>query len=521
MLYATEAYSVLSNKLMNTEYPSAELETAWKDVLFNQFHDTMGGCAIKEAYDDARQTHGEALAIAGRNSNFALQQISWNIDTMDGKELTPYKEWPPVTSWRTKENIGTPAVIFNPLAYEVETVVSVHDMAKIITDENGNVIPIQYVRDSKTNVNDKYKTAFRAKIPAMGYCVYKIYFDSETQEYETKLSAADTYMENEFVRIEFDEKTGEVCGFKDKKNGRDLIKNVCSAVLADETDSDTWAHGKEKFKNYVAKCESGSVKLIENGPVRAAVCCEQHFENTHIIRDYYLAYNDNFVTVKTKADFREKHKMLKFAMPVNTENPKAFCEIPYGYIERPTDGTEQPSGAWIAMNGDNGGIGAATTAQYSFDAENNVLSLTILRGAIYADHFGQRDEFCKYMEQGEHEFEYTLFPFKSFADSEKKAQALNNQPTIVTETFHKGKLGTSYSGISVSKENIIVTALKKHEDSDAIALRCYESENRYTAAEIEVFGTKFEAEFEHNEIKTFIIKDGICTETNLLENELI
>ena len=521
MLYETEAYSVLSNKLMNTEYPSAELETAWKDVLFNQFHDTMGGCAIKEAYDDARQTHGEALAIAGRNSNFALQQISWNIDTMDGKELTPYKEWPPVTSWRTKENIGTPAVIFNPLAYEVETVVSVHDMAKIITDENGNVIPIQYVRDSKTNVNDKYKTAFRAKIPAMGYCVYKMYFDSETQEYETKLSAADTYMENEFVRIEFDEKTGEVCGFKDKKNGRDLIKNVCSAVLADETDSDTWAHGKEKFKNYVAKCESGSVKLIENGPVRAAVRCEQHFENTHIIRDYYLAYNDNFVTVKTKADFREKHKMLKFAMPVNTENPKAFCEIPYGYIERPTDGTEQPSGAWIAMNGDNGGIGAATTAQYSFDAENNVLSLTILRGAIYADHFGQRDEFCEYMEQGEHEFEYTLFPFKSFADSEKKAQALNNQPTIVTETFHKGKLGTSYSGISVSKENIIVTALKKHEDSDAIALRCYESENRYTAAEIEVFGTKFEAEFEHSEIKTFIIKDGICTETNLLENELI
>ena len=115
---------MLSNDLVGTEYPICEYDRAWKDIMFNQFHDTLGGCAIKEAYTDARYLHGEAAAIADRNINFALQQISWNIDTMDGKEFVPYKQWPPVTAWRTNEEIGTPIVIFNPLSYETERVVT-------------------------------------------------------------------------------------------------------------------------------------------------------------------------------------------------------------------------------------------------------------------------------------------------------------------------------------------------------------------------------------------------------------
>lgn len=39
------------------------------------FHDTLGGYAIKEAYNDARYLHGEAVAIVDRNINFALQHI--------------------------------------------------------------------------------------------------------------------------------------------------------------------------------------------------------------------------------------------------------------------------------------------------------------------------------------------------------------------------------------------------------------------------------------------------------------
>ena len=515
-LFEAEGYSALSNTLIGTEYPAEEYKRAWEDVLFNQFHDTMGGCAIKEAYTDARYLHGEAVAIADRNINFALQQISWNIDTMDGKELKPYKKWPPVIAWRTEENIGTPVVIFNPLSYDVETVVTVRDAGKIVIDENGKKVAIQSVRDSKTNGDDKYQTAFTAKIPALGYAVYRMYFEVPEENYETALSTSDIHMENEFIRVEFDGKTGEISTLYDKKTNKYLLCGT-SAVLMDETECDTWAHDIYDFKKCVAECKNGSTKLIENGPVRAAVRCEQSFENTHIIRDYYLENGDNKLTVKTKINFREKHRMLKFAFDVSCENPTAFNEIPYGYIERATDGGEQPSGAWIAMKDGNAGVGVATTSKYSFDADKNKLSLTVLRGAIFADHFGKRDEFCEYMDQGEHEFTYTIFPFESFAGAEKQSQMLNNRPIVIVETFHHGKLGTRYSGISISEENIIITALKKHEDSDAFVLRCYESENKKTSVKIKLFDTEFTADFGANEIKTFIIDGANINETDFLE----
>lgn len=514
-LFSTEAYSVLSGRIIDTEYPAEEIAKAWKNVLFNQFHDIMGGCSIKEAYTDARYLHGEALAIADRNTNFALQQISWNIDTMAGKELKLYKGDPQSLSWRA-ENIGTPVVVFNPLAYDIEEVVSVRDVAKTMTDEDGNDIVMQKVRDSKTDGDAKYKTAFIAKVPALGYKVYRMYLETDEKEYKTTLSASNTHLENDFIRIEFDSNTGEVCGFYNKKTKDNLLIGS-SSILMDESEYDTWAHGISEFKKCVAVCNKGRTKLIENGPVRVAVRCEQEFENTHIIRDYYLAENDKKVLVKTKIDFREKHKMLKFAFEAKTENTKAYCEIPYGFIERATDGSESVSGAWMAIKGENGGVGVATTSKYSFDADKNILSMTILRGAIFADHYGNRDEFCEYMEQGEHEFEYTLFPFESFADCEKQAQMLNNKPVALLETFHHGSLGASYSGISISENNIIVTALKKHEDSDAIILRCYEANNRETTVKIRVFDTEFDASFGRNEIKTFLIDGQEISETDFLE----
>ena len=68
------------------------------------------------------------------------------------------------------------------------------------------------------------------------------------------------------------------------------------------------------------------------------------------------------------------------------------------------------------------------------------------------------------MDQGEHEFTYTIFAFESFSDCKRNAQMLNNAPTVIIETFHHGALGTHCSTISVPEENIIVTAVKKHID---------------------------------------------------------
>lgn len=514
MLFEAETYSVLANRLTKAEYPYEKLDTAWKNVLFNQFHDILGGCSIREAYTSARNLHGEAMSIAEKASNYAIQKICQNIDTSQGKELKPYKRNVPLgAAYKVSEALGTPVVVFNPHAYAVKTIVSVRDMPKYITDDSGNAVPIQRIRDSKTNWDDKYKTAFSAELPPLGYRVYRMYFGGEERKFEPLVSVSRNALENKYVRIEFDEQTGEISAFYSKKTGENIIIPGAFAELMDETEYDTWAHGAEKFKKSVYKSVSGSVKIIESGVLRAGIRTEQSFENTKIVRDYYLGAYDSEVTVRTKIDFYDKHRMLKFSIPAAEKNPKARCGIPFGHINRPTDGTEQVFNNWISL----GKLAIACPDKHSFDADGNVLSLTVLRGAVYADHYGIRDEMCEYIDQGEHFFEYSVFPFTTASDAERKAESLGIKPFAITESYHKGSLGTEFSAVSQLPENIIVTAVKAAEDGNGTVIRMYEADGKDTDAEAEFFGIKLKAHFSHNQIKTFIIKNETVSKTDFNE----
>lgn len=85
-LIAAEVYSVISNKLLLKEYKTELIKNAWRDVLFNHFHDTFGGCCIKPAYEDMLGFLGEAQSVARRVTNNALQSISWAIDTSNAEK---------------------------------------------------------------------------------------------------------------------------------------------------------------------------------------------------------------------------------------------------------------------------------------------------------------------------------------------------------------------------------------------------------------------------------------------------
>ena len=50
------------------------------------------------------------------------------------------------------------------------------------------------------------------------------------------------------------------------------------------------------------------------------------------------------------------------------------------------------------------------TVNTAFDVKENDLRMTIVRSPIFADHYGERDELCEYMDQGIQEFKYVLVP---------------------------------------------------------------------------------------------------------------
>ncbi|MBQ8551709.1 MAG: alpha-mannosidase [Clostridia bacterium] len=516
-LLSTEKFSVLSKALVSTPYPHAELRRAWENVLFNQFHDIICGCSIKEAYTDAAYSHGEALAIAQRNTNFALRQISWNIDTVGDAVIKMTKRG---VDWVDANGTGTPLVIFNPLSHEVRAPVEFSFKPTKIRDLDGKEVPFQPVRASKTNERDKYHTLINATVPAFGYTVYKLYREVPSPAVCAATSACiDSPIENSRLRLRFDTSTGELASIYDKAANRELLTDACSTLLIDETSCDTWAHGVTEFRDTADICSEGTVKLIENGPVRTTVRCVQKLADSIITRDYSLVADSDVITVRTTVDFREKHRMLKFSLPVNVMVPQVLCEIPYGFIRRPNDGTEQVCGSWFLMRDDAHGLCVANDSKHSFDAMGNTLSLTVLRSPIYADHYAgdNRDEFCEYMEQGIHSFEYTLFPYKTVADTVKRAAELNCKLEHVIETFHKGTLPCRFTGITLSAGNVIATAVKAHEDTGGTVIRLLETEERDTDVHVSLLGHEFDVHMPHGAVKTLIVTEIGVKDTDFLE----
>ena len=69
----------------------------------------------------------------------------------------------------------------------------------------------------------------------------------------------------------------------------------------------------------------------------------------------------------------------------------------------------------------------------------------------------------------------------------------------------------------MSATNVSITAIKCHEDSDGVILRCYETDGRDTDAIIRLFDTQVSVHLPHHAVKTYLIRDGLVTETDFIE----
>ncbi|MHB1458742.1 MAG: glycosyl hydrolase-related protein, partial [Armatimonadota bacterium] len=82
---------------------------------------------------------------------------------------------------------------------------------------------------------------------------------------------------------------------------------------------------------------------------------------------------------------------------------------------------------------------------------------------------------------------YSIYPHKGIwqeSDTVKRGYEFNNPLIPVATTSHEGKLPKTHSFLKVDKANIIVTALKKAEDSNDMILRFYECKGETGNAKI-------------------------------------
>ncbi|MBE0699174.1 MAG: alpha-mannosidase, partial [Anaerolineaceae bacterium] len=240
------------------------------------------------------------------------------------------------------------------------------------------------------------------------------------------------------------------------------------------------------------------------------------------------------IEVSVTVDWHEQQKMLKLRFPININQMRANYEIPYGHIERMTNGEEEPGQSWIDLSGisrDTGyryGLSILNDGKYSFDVDIRDIGMTVLRSPIYAHHMPiepDPEKLYTYMDQGVQKFRYTLLPHEGSWDEAgtvRHAAELNQRPVVLVTTTHPGPLLASESFACVDQENLVLSVVKLAEDNDDLILRCYETAGISTPGSIQLPTLKriIKAEFGPCEIKTFRVpRDSALpvVETNLLE----
>lgn len=490
-LLSAEKFSMLSNRLLGREYPTERLAEAWENVLFMHFHDSLGGCCIAPVYEDLRAFSGAALATAQRLTNNALQSISWAIDTSDASK-------------------GLPVVVFNPNPWEYKGLVKINKQTSSVFDGDGNAVRTQKVFSPAHNVYGRQDTVFEATVPSLGYSVY--YTRDEEVTTENAVAAGDNFIENELLRAVFDLETGYLTSLTDKRNGKELLSaDGAVPTVIDETEHDTWSHAKNYFNKKIGVFTGCQVKVIENGPIRAKIKVTSRYADSTLIQYFSLTSGSDILEVEAEIDWQEKNRMLKLAFPLSVENPKAYYEIPYGYIERPCNDEEEPGQMWVASFGDGFGVAMLNDSKYSFSFEENIMKLTVVRSPMFCDHGGPRTEESEYTDIGRHRFKYSLMPIyeKSFTEVIKRSRELNAPTVNILENNHSGYLKDSFCGLN-TEGSVVLSALKRAEDGNGTVLRAYEVEGKATSAAFtgELLRVPLTAEFEPYSIKTFYLPDA-------------
>lgn len=446
-------------------YPSARFTEGWKKVLFNQFHDLAAGSGIGVIYQDAQHDYDDVRWISTDASIRAFHKIASEI--------------------KTNAAPGVPVMVWNPLAWErtdlVDVSVQLPEAPKSgmsVIDAKGNALPVQIL--SSDPATNSYDLLVEAKdVPSMGYEILHVV--PEKRETPTDLKGSGLTLENDFLRVTVDPKTGCITSLYDKKASFESIApggcgNQLTGFKDTPKDYDAWNIDADFDKVFTNIDNVDSVELLDKGPLRTTIRVTRTWQSSKFVQDITLYAGLDRVDVVNDIDWHETHVLLKAAFPLAASSAEATFEIPYGSIERPTTRSnkieqakfEVPAMRWADLGDAKQGFSLINESKYGYDAKGNVLRISLLRSPTWPDPDADR---------GHHHFRYSLYPHAGDwkqAMTVRRGYDFNYGLQSIPLEAHDGKRAAEQSFVTVGNPNVVLTAMKKAEDNDGLILRFYE-----------------------------------------------
>lgn len=521
VLGESETLCSLSQALTSFHSDHSALKKAWQTLLFNQFHDILCGCSIEPAMNDAYAFVGGAIGEGLKQGMSAMQKISWNIDTSKG--VTVLHKEGKGDFWE-QDDLGTPLVVFNPLAHSVRVPVKLapaYDCASV-TDEYGNAIPYQRVlSDFAIFPEPRNQTLFLAEIPPLGWRTYWHYRFKEhvLPEMAPKVIAEEHLLANDKIEVHFDPLTGEIKAIYTRDGQKISGDFSARAIVIDDNQSDTWAHGRFVFDKQIGTFAKPVFTVIEQGACIATLRVRQSWHNSTIEQTYSLYAEDDRIHVQVRVTLLDPTVMVKLCFDSGITDADWLREIPGGMIATKQNEREMPMLRTMAMKKDDRFFAVVNNGKYSCSATNGEMRMVAARSCYFADHYGRKlHENMRLQDLGEQTFSYTILPgAHTLSEITHAAEELHADFTMIPETYHKGELPQTACHWSCDTPNVSILAWKNAEDGNGSILRVQETEGKATKCNARLMGTELAIELPPHGIRSFRIQENKVTSCDFIE----
>ena len=507
-------------------YDKKLLDSLWKKLLFNQFHDIIPGSAIHRVYEIAEKDYQQikdgcrkllAEALCPNKKRIRLVEEASNCKT----GYTLFGDEDAEGAYKERGNY---LEVYNSLSWDRDVCIELPEGYRSILGMDGQPI--------ETQETDGKVLALVA-IPSVGYRNFEIRKEemavrktvcdmdaiaarkdsmkietgsvlmsekSISEEWINDGSEAfggfatgsgeeSFFLENALIRADFDEH-GALLQLTDKETGVEYLtapSNVFRMYRDMPLFFDAWDINSSYEKEEVELLEQAEVENVWKGSLVSGFKTVRRIGKSVIRQTITLARNSKQLTFETEIDWQETHKLLKVDMNTNLQTDALLSEIQFGYVRRPNhksrpydaDRFEVCQHKWSAFTEHKRGIALLNDCKYGISADGGKMSLTLLKSAAAPDPFADK---------GIHKITYALLPFageEGKSDVVRHGYELNGPVHMVQGQIPGAQDWKEKSFLRIDNPSIILDTVKLAEDgSGDMILRIYESTGGLEKAKI-------------------------------------
>ena len=301
-------------------------------------------------------------------------------------------------------------------------------------------------------------------------------------------AGSELVLENDSIRYEF-ESDGRLRRAFDKDAERELVPdgeygNVLSLYEDRPLSWDAWDIDSYYESHLMETARTVDSGALPGGAVRRGLRFQTAVGVSEIVQKVYLAEGSKRLDFVTQVEWREEHRMLRTAFPVDINADNATFDIQYGFVRRNTHRNttwdmakfEVAAHRYVDLSERGYGVALLNDCKYGHKVHNNVLDLNLLRSPTDPDPDADR---------GHHEFTYSLLPHTGDlvgSDVICEAARLNQRP-LVFDGFTAGGLELP---CRIEGNGLSLEVLKKAEKEDDLVIRIVEQHGCRTRGRLTV-----------------------------------